>query len=114
MPTRNEKWRGKGDFTVTRDLRGRFVKWVRFIEPVTYSTYGKSIAMYGVARTSEGTMSRRIELTGGTGRDLYRAIAYLAKHPPIKRFENVLTIDFLANPSKYSTRGYWVDKKVES
>jgi hypothetical protein len=114
MPTRVEDWGKRGKFNVSRDARGRFVRWERFVEQVFQQFSGKAIAMYGVARTRDGTMSRRYEFYGGSGRDLYQAIAYAVNHPPKDRFVSVRTGDFLANPWKYSTRGYWVDKKVDS
>lgn len=115
MPTRNETWKGKGEFTVTRDNRGRFISWVKFVEIVSSISFsGKSVVMFGTAKTSKGTTSCRFDFVGGTGRELYRAIAYATKHPPKGRFVTVRTRDFLANPSRYSTEGYWLDKRVES
>jgi hypothetical protein len=115
MPTRNETWKGKGQFTVTRDTRGRFIHWVRFVEvAVSMSFTGKAVAMYGYSVTREGRASRRYEFYGGTGRDLYHCIAYAVNHPPRGRFQSVSVRDFLFNPSKYSRGGYWIDKRVES
>ena len=115
MPTRVETWKDRGQFTVTRDDMGRFVRWERYVEVVTYSPrYEKAVAMYGYSRTIEGSASRRYEFYGGTGRDLYSCILYAVNHPPIGRFQSVSASDFLLNPRKYSTRGYWIEKHVES
>jgi hypothetical protein len=114
VPTRVEDWGRKGKISVSRDLMGRFVRWVRYVEPVHYQLSGKAVAMYGTARTRDGTMSRRYEFYGGSGRDIYHAIAWAVNHPPKDRFVSVRTGDFLANPWNYSTGGYWVDKKVDS
>ncbi len=115
MPTRNETWGNRGRFTVTRDSRGRFTHWVRYVEvTVSRSFVGKSVAMYGYSVTREGSASRRYEFYNGSGRDLYQCIAYAVNHPPRGRFVSVSCGDFLINPDRYSTGGYWVDKRVES
>jgi hypothetical protein len=115
MTTRNESWKGKGDFTVTRDARGRFVKWIRYVEASFTSSYkGSSVAVYGRARTSRGTSSCRIELVGGGGKDLYHAISWIVNHPPRERFTTVNVNDLLSHPWNYTERGYWLEKSVES
>jgi hypothetical protein len=114
MPTKVETWKGKGEFSVTRDALGRFVRWEKVVVREYYPSYGKAVAMYGYSVTPEGRASRRFEFYGGSGRDLYQCIAYAVNHPPRGRFQCISVSEFLANPSDYSTRGYWIDKQVES
>jgi hypothetical protein len=114
MPTRNESWKGKGTFTVTRDSLGRFIHWERFVEIVTSPFSGKAVSVYGYSVTREGGQSRRYEFYGGTGKDLARCIAYAVFHPPKGRFQSVSVDDFLSEPYLYSTRGYWSGMQVDS
>jgi len=49
----------------------------------------------------------------GQGRDLYGAI-WLAHQIMPNGYVTVSAEKFLADPEKYGTRGFWIDKEVES
>ncbi|MBS7631144.1 hypothetical protein KEJ47_06160 [Candidatus Bathyarchaeota archaeon] len=112
--TRKENWKGKGRVNVTRDERGRFVHWEPWVEYVIRkTTYGKAIAVYGVGVNRFGRQSRRYEFFG-TGRDLERAVRLAYHHPPKGQFMTLSARDFISNPSRYGSEGYWLDFKVDS
>ncbi len=112
MPYLNriENWKRYGKTKVARDEKGRFVSWQRIFEVFT----GKKIALYGYCRTRNGTYPARYEFYGGTGRDLRRCVAIASKLPPKRRYTTVNVIDFLNDPYRYGTEGYWFEKSVDS
>ena len=115
MPTRRENWRGKGYFSVTRDTGGRFVHWAKIVEDIISMPFGgKSVTFWGTSVTRYGRDQSRVDLYGGTGHDLYRAIAWIAKHPPRQHYLQIDTLDLLNDPHEYTTEGYWIDKHVDS
>jgi hypothetical protein len=87
----------------------------RAIISASFGGFGKKVAIYGrcvIRGRIEG--SRRYEFYNGSGRDLYRCVSYAVHHPPKRHFESVTVDEFLSNPLKHSTEGYWIDHKVES
>ena len=81
---------------IPRKYRAR-VKWRRralTVKPTVYLP--KAVAVYG---TVDGE-TRRVEMSG-TGRSLYNAMLYVGKHPPKKRFLQVLADKIILFPRRY-------------
>jgi hypothetical protein len=109
-----ENWGRYGRVSVTRDERGRFVHWELYVEALIRKTYyGKSIAIYGIGVNRFGRKSRRYEFFG-VGRELEQAVRRAIHLPPKDRFVSVSAREFLDNPYKYGSEGYWDDVKVDS
>lgn len=104
-----ETWKNRGEVEVTRDERGRFISWQKLVSVFT----GKRVAMYGTRVINGKRDSGRYEFYGG-GRDLQRAIRLALTFPPKQRFVTVSAREFLRNPSKYGTEGYWIVEDIES
>jgi hypothetical protein len=110
MPRKKEDWRGRGKVEVTRDAKGRFVSWKKAFAVFS----GKKIAMYGDCRTKNGTYPARYEFYGGTGREYQQCMIIASRLPPRRRYVTVSVDDFLLDPDRYGTRGYWLEKYVNS
>ena len=112
MISRREDWGKRGEVSVTRDERGRFVHW-EFIKNLVGS--GKAVSVYGRCRTTFGEYSGRYDFeygspSTGTVRDLRDAIAFSLHFPPKRRHITVSASEFLQKPFDYGTRGYWVGR----
>ena len=130
MSSRAEVWAKRGKVRVSRDRRGRFVRWQRikralpqrvrleyplarprargfFYPPV------KKVAVYGTCRTAKGVDTRRYEFSG-SGRYLQAAVILAHRLMPRIRFVNVSARRFLRHPSVYGRPGHWIDREVDS
>jgi len=110
MPSRREEWKRWGRVEVTRDDKGRFVSWRKIV--AAYE--GKKIALYGCCKTRYGTYTARYEFYGGNGKALQKCMIVASRLPPKQRYVTVNVYDFLRNPFKFGTKGYWLEKQTES
>jgi hypothetical protein len=62
----------------------------------------KQIAAYGTQLGKQ----KRVQMKGN-GRELYRAMKLVAKHPPKKQFLTIDAEDLLESPEDYLERGRW-------
>ena len=110
MPRSKEYWKRWGKVEVSRDEKGRFVSWKR-----AFTVYeGKEIDLYGNCRTKYGTYPARYEFYGGTGRDYQKCMIIASRLPPRRPYTTVNVYDFLSDPHRYGTEGYWSEKHVDS
>ena len=107
---RRENWKGRGNISVTRDARGRFVHWERIISVFR----GHAVSVYQTAVTRHGRYEARYDFeygssSTGTVRELSDAIAIAMHLPPKRRFVAVGAKEFLKNPGQFGDReGRWV------
>lgn len=127
---RTETWKGKR-VKVTRNRRGRFVTWHRIrkyrrgatarrrwkaeIARARWKTRavrfgGRGIAAYGTVHGK----SKRVQMKG-SGKQLYRAMVLVSKHPPKKQFLTLSAEALLDDPDEFLERGHWDARpKIES
>lgn len=63
-------------------------------------------------------LKKTVEMKGryefhGNGKDLYKAVVKAHKFVP-KGYVDVSAEEFLENPEKYGTEGYWIEKEIFS
>lgn len=97
MVSKKETWKKYGEVTVSRDSKGRFVHWEKFI-PRVFTT--KSISVYGNVLSNGRVESRRAQVFG-RGRDLQHVMTLLIRHPPKDRFLTIEAEKLSATPHRY-------------
>lgn len=113
MVTR-ETWKRRGSVEDSRNAKGQFISWHRISAVIFAGFTGRKVAVYGTCMINGRRDSRRYEFSGGTGKDLQRAIILAHRIVPRFRFVDVSAREFLSSPFKYGVEGYWTDREVSS